>query len=125
MGAVDLIVQVGRNRDGVRRIMQVTDVAGVENGMVVMNDLFRLGFDGEDSNGRLLSHYDVSNIRPSFMKNSNITRWMVSGTPLWRITAHDGASRPVARHGGCGRVGGRGLVGVCRLPAYACSGTAE
>jgi pilus assembly protein CpaF len=68
VGAVDMIVHVGRNRDGVRRIMQVTDVAGLENGTVVMNDLFRLVFDGQDSRGRLLSRYEVSNIRPSFQE---------------------------------------------------------
>jgi pilus assembly protein CpaF len=68
VGAVDMIVQVGRNRDGVRRIMQVTDVARLENGTVVMNDLFRLVFHGEDSHGRLRSHYEVSNIRPSFQE---------------------------------------------------------
>ncbi|MFT8587131.1 CpaF family protein [Acetobacter papayae] len=85
VGAVDLIVQVGRNRDGVRRIMQVTDVAGVENGTVVMNDLFRLGFDGEDSHGRLISHYDVSNIRPSF--HEKLEYYQMDG--LWNATLAD------------------------------------
>jgi len=42
VGAVDLIVQVERQRDGKRRITQVTDVLGMEGEMVTLNDVFRL-----------------------------------------------------------------------------------
>jgi len=66
VGAVDMIIQIGRHRDGGRRIMQITDVAGVEGDIVVLNDIFRLKFDGEDAEGKLLTSYDVSRIRPSF-----------------------------------------------------------
>ncbi|WP_246375593.1 CpaF family protein [Gluconacetobacter takamatsuzukensis] len=68
VGAVDLIIQIGRHRDGARRVVQITDVAGLEGDVVVLNDLFRLEFDGEDSKGRLLTHYDISNVRPSFFE---------------------------------------------------------
>ena len=64
--AVDLIVQIGRQRDGVRRIVQVSDVAGLENDVVVMNDIFRLMFEGEDENGKLRTRYVTSPARPSF-----------------------------------------------------------
>lgn len=68
VGAVDLIVQIGRQRDGVRRIVQVSDVVGLENDVVVMNDIFRMAFDGEDETGRLKTHYNVSAARPSFFE---------------------------------------------------------
>lgn len=68
VGAVDLIIQIGRHRDGARRVVQITDVAGLEGDVVVLNDLFRLEFDGEDSKGRLLTHYDISNVRSSFFE---------------------------------------------------------
>lgn len=66
VSAVDLIVQIGRQRDGVRRIVQVSDVAGLENDVVVMNDIFRLMFEGEDENGKLRTRYVTSPARPSF-----------------------------------------------------------
>jgi pilus assembly protein CpaF len=66
VGAVDMIIQVGRHRDGGRRITQVTDVSGVEGNVVVLNDIFRMQFDGEDAEGKLLTSYEVSRIRPSF-----------------------------------------------------------
>ncbi|MBO6037270.1 MAG: CpaF family protein, partial [Acetobacter sp.] len=66
VGAVDMIIQIGRQRDGGRRILQVSDIAGMEGEVVTINDLFRLNFEGEDENGRLKSRYQVSDAKPSF-----------------------------------------------------------
>ena len=66
VSSVNLIIQVERHRDGVRRITQVTDVAGLEGDVVVLNDLFAYEIDGEAIDGRLLGHYRVSRARPSF-----------------------------------------------------------
>ena len=66
VGAVDMIIQIGRQRDGGRRILQVSDIAGMEGDVVSINDIFRLKFDGEDSAGKLKSHYVVSDAQPSF-----------------------------------------------------------
>jgi pilus assembly protein CpaF len=65
--AVHLILQLERMRDGVRRISQVTEVVGLESGIVVMNDIFQFEYEGENSDGSLRGHYKVSRIRPSFM----------------------------------------------------------
>ena len=40
VGAVDLIVQVERQRDGGRRLIQVTEVCGLEGDVVTLNDIF-------------------------------------------------------------------------------------
>jgi pilus assembly protein CpaF len=66
VGAVDLIVQVERQRDGKRRVTQVTDVVGMEGDVVTLNDLFRLEIDGESKTGELVTHYKVNRSRPSF-----------------------------------------------------------
>ncbi|MGI4795256.1 MAG: CpaF family protein [Janthinobacterium lividum] len=66
VGAIDIIVQVERQRDGGRRITQVSDVGGLEGDVVIMNEVFQLEIDGETSDGRILSHYKVSRARPSF-----------------------------------------------------------
>ncbi len=47
VGAVDLIVQVERHRDGKRRVTQVTDVCGLEGDTVILNDIFLYHVDGE------------------------------------------------------------------------------
>jgi pilus assembly protein CpaF len=66
VGAVDLIVQVERHRDGGRRITQVTDVVGLEGEVVVMNDLYQFEFTGETPEGKLTGTYKMGRGRPSF-----------------------------------------------------------
>jgi len=67
VSAVDLIVQVERQRDGGRRLTQVTEVAGMEGDVVIMNDVFRLEVEGERPDGRLNAHYRASRTRPNFI----------------------------------------------------------
>ena len=66
VGAVDLIVQVERQRDGVRRLVQVTEVCGLEGEVVILNDIFAFELTGETADGRLHGIYRVSRARPSF-----------------------------------------------------------
>ncbi|MCK8785748.1 CpaF family protein [Roseomonas sp. NAR14] len=64
--AVDLIVQVERMRDGVRRVTQVTEVQGLEGEVVVLHDIFQWSYEGEALDGRLRGSYRVSRARPAF-----------------------------------------------------------
>jgi pilus assembly protein CpaF len=66
VGAVDLIVQVERHRDGTRRVTQVTDVCGLEGEAVILNDVFVFDVEGEALDGRLVGRYRTSRARPSF-----------------------------------------------------------
>ncbi len=66
VGAVDVIVQVERHRDGTRRVTQVTEVCGMEGEVVILNDIFQFEVEGETTDGRLYGHYDVNRSRPSF-----------------------------------------------------------
>jgi len=67
VGAVDLIVQVERQRDGGRRCTYVTEVVGLDGDVVMMNDLFHFEFKGEDHNGRIVGQYRASIARPRFI----------------------------------------------------------
>ena len=71
VGAIDLIVQVERQRDGGRRITQVSDVGGLEGDVVIMNDVFQLEIEGESTDGKIISHYRTSRARPSFHDRLN------------------------------------------------------
>ncbi len=66
VGAVDLIVQVERHRDGKRRVTQVTDVCGLEGDTVILNDVFSYQVEGETLAGGLVGRYRVNRARPSF-----------------------------------------------------------
>ncbi len=64
--AVHLIVQVERQRDGGRRLTQVTEVCGIEGEVIILNDIFQYNVMGETAAGRIFGHYKVSRARPSF-----------------------------------------------------------
>ena len=64
--AIDLIVQVSRMRDGVRRITYVSEVVGMEEDVITMQDLFWYEYQGEDKGGRLIGEFKSSGLRPHF-----------------------------------------------------------
>ncbi|MGH7044365.1 MAG: CpaF family protein [Acetobacteraceae bacterium] len=68
VGAVDLIVQVERQRDGRRRVTQVTEVCGMEADVVALNDVFLLEVQGQREDGTLYGHYKVNPVPPAFMR---------------------------------------------------------
>ena len=66
--AVNLIVQVERQRDGGRRVTQLTELAGIEGETQLLNDVFKLEITGETTTGKLTGRYEVSRIHSSFME---------------------------------------------------------
>jgi len=65
VGAIDLIIQVERMRDGGRRVTQVTEVCGMEGDMVTLNNIFQFEVHSEGKDGRLYGTYKVSRVPPS------------------------------------------------------------
>jgi pilus assembly protein CpaF len=68
--AVNLIVQIQRMRDGVRRVTHVTEVCGMEGDVVITQDLFTFEFKGEDASGKLTGEFKSSGIRPNFTQKA-------------------------------------------------------
>ncbi|MGI5835241.1 MAG: CpaF family protein [Chloroflexota bacterium] len=64
--AIDLIVQQARMRDGSRRIVNVTEVQGMEGDVIVLQDIFVFEQMGEEG-GKILGHLRPTGIRPKFM----------------------------------------------------------
>lgn len=70
VAAVQLILQVSRMRDGIRRITHVTEVVGMEGDIVTMQDLFSYEYHGEGRDGMLIGEFKASNVRPYFIKRA-------------------------------------------------------
>ncbi len=62
--ALQLIVQVSRQRDGRRRITHVSEIIGMEGEMITMNDLFNFKATGEDKDGNILGDFKWTGIMP-------------------------------------------------------------
>jgi pilus assembly protein CpaF len=63
--AIDLIVHMNRMRDGTRRVVQVTEVQGLEGDTIVMQDLFVFDQTGFQ-NGRVIGQLKPTGLRPKF-----------------------------------------------------------
>ena len=69
-GAVDLIVQVSRMRDGGRRCASITEVVGMEGDVITTQELFLYEFIGEDAEGNLLGQFRSTGLRPYFIEKA-------------------------------------------------------
>jgi pilus assembly protein CpaF len=69
-GAVHLILQISRMRDGVRRVTQMTEIVGMEGEVVTMQDLFTFDYEGENRDGSLSGNFAAAQIRPHFIKRA-------------------------------------------------------
>ncbi len=64
--AIDLLVQANRLQGGVRRITHITEVVGMEQETIVMQDIYNYRQTGIDESGRARGRFVASGIRPSF-----------------------------------------------------------
>jgi pilus assembly protein CpaF len=70
VGAVNLVIQVARMRDGVRRVTHVTEIVGMEADVVTTQDLFTYEYQGESRDGTLLGEFKAAALRPYFTKRA-------------------------------------------------------
>ena len=66
VGAIDLIVQQSRFKDGTRRIVNVTEVQTMEGDVVVLQDIFTFKQIGVDINGKIIGELLPTGVRPKF-----------------------------------------------------------
>ena len=64
--ALDMIVQVSRMRDGVRRVTSIAEVVGMEGDVITTQELFSFSFEGQSSEGNIQGVYKSSGLRPHF-----------------------------------------------------------
>ena len=80
--AVALIVQVSRMSDGSRRVTHVTEVTGMTDDMVTMQDIFVFEKQGIGVNGRVLGKFRATGVRPKFMERLTASGVHLPGNPF-------------------------------------------
>ncbi len=65
--AIDLVVQASRLQGGARKVTYITEIVGMEQDTVVMQDIYRFDKEGVDETGRAYGKFIATGIRPSFM----------------------------------------------------------
>jgi pilus assembly protein CpaF len=66
-GAVDVLIQANRLQGGPRRVTAITEVVGMEQDTIIMQDIYRYKQNGIDENGKAHGHFECTGVRPSFM----------------------------------------------------------
>src|SRR5689334_14995032 len=65
--AVDLIIQANRLQGGVRKITHITEVVGMEQDTIVLQDIYHYEQEGIDERGRAFGRFEATGVRPTFM----------------------------------------------------------
>ncbi|WKY45708.1 CpaF family protein [Eubacteriaceae bacterium ES2] len=77
--AVDLIIQQSRLRDGSRKIINITEVNGMEGDVVVMQDIFKYEMSGQmDAEGKFRGHFRSMGIKPRCLEKIRHNGVMIS-----------------------------------------------
>ncbi|HKC19127.1 MAG TPA: CpaF family protein [Candidatus Dormibacteraeota bacterium] len=62
--AINVVVHLERLRDGSRKVVQISEVTGMEEDVVTMQDVFRFVQTGIDGDGRVMGRFTSTGIRP-------------------------------------------------------------
>jgi pilus assembly protein CpaF len=65
--AIDLVVHQERLRDGNRKVVNITEVSGMEGDVITMTDIFTFEQQGYE-NGRVLGRLRPTGLRPKFIE---------------------------------------------------------
>jgi pilus assembly protein CpaF len=66
--AINVIVQAERMEDGRRRVVSITEVAGMEGDVITTQEIFRFRRTGRGANGlEVLGEFETTGVRPRFM----------------------------------------------------------
>jgi pilus assembly protein CpaF len=66
--AVDIIIQANRLQGGPRKITSITEVMGMEQDVIIMQEVFRYKQLGLDQNGRCYGQFEATGVRPTFVQ---------------------------------------------------------
>jgi pilus assembly protein CpaF len=75
--SIDVVIQLVRHSDGVRRMVTLAEITGMESGVISMQDIFVFERQGIDEHGKVLGRFVPSGVRPRFVE-----RCRLFGVPL-------------------------------------------
>ena len=71
--AVNLIVQVKRLQDGSRRMVSITEVAGMEGDVISLQELFKYQIDGTGPDGKIIGGFTATGLRSLY--STRFAQW--------------------------------------------------
>ena len=70
--AISIVVQVSRVSDGTRKVIDISEITGLEENVVSMHSIFTFVRKGIGPDGRVLGSFQPSGIRPKFLERLRV-----------------------------------------------------
>jgi pilus assembly protein CpaF len=86
--AIDVVIQVSRLSDGKRKVLNISEIVGMEGEMITMQDIFVFDRQGMSEDGKVIGRFRATGIRPKFAD-----RLKAYGIPLPAAMFSDAALR--------------------------------
>lgn len=67
VSAINVVVHLERMSDGSRKVVQISELVGMEDEIVSMQDIFRFTRLGMDADGRVIGRFSPSGVRPRIL----------------------------------------------------------
>jgi pilus assembly protein CpaF len=67
--AIHVVVQAERMEDGRRRVVSISEIVGMEEDVISMQEIFKFRRRGRDKNGGIMGDYETTGVRPRVMEH--------------------------------------------------------
>jgi pilus assembly protein CpaF len=70
--AITIVAQVTRMSDGTRKVSNISEITGLEENVISMQDIFTFHKKGIGADGKVIGIFSPSRIRPKFLEQLRI-----------------------------------------------------
>ena len=71
-GAIGIVVQISRMSDGTRKVMSISEITGMEENVISMQDIFTFVKKGIGPDGKVIGTFQPTHIRPKFLERLRV-----------------------------------------------------
>jgi pilus assembly protein CpaF len=71
--AISLIIQISRLGDGSRKVMSISEITGMEENVISMQEIFSFNQRGIGPDGKVVGAFQPSRIRPKFLEKLRVS----------------------------------------------------
>ena len=84
--AISIVVQATRMTDGTRKVTSVTEITGMEESVISMQEIFSFQKKGIGPDGKVIGVFQPSRIRPKFLERLRVSGIVLPPTIFERET---------------------------------------
>src|SRR5580658_667544 len=83
--AITVVVQLSRVSDGTRKVVDISEITGLEENIISMHDIFNFVRKGIGPDGRVTGVFQPSRIRPKFLEQLRVSGVILPGSMFERV----------------------------------------